>query len=140
MQAGLLGWLLKRLGEVRTVLLGLGSATIAGIAYGLVQQGWMMYAVIFANLLSFASGPALQGLISKNVDPREQGLVMGSLNGLSSLATIISPLIGTPILPAVSHLSKSDLRVGAPFYLIALLLAVALVLAIRFFRRLALSG
>jgi DHA1 family tetracycline resistance protein-like MFS transporter len=134
-QAGLLGWLLKRIGEVRTVLLGLCSATIACIAYGLVQQGWMMYLIIFANLLSFAAGPALQGLISKNVDPREQGLVMGSLSSLSSLATIFSPLIGTPILAAVGHLSTSDVRVGAPFFLIALLQAIALFLAIRFFRR-----
>lgn len=134
-QAGLLGWLLKRFGEARTVLFGLCSGCIATLAYGLVQEGWMMVVIIFANLLSFAVAPALQGLVSKNVDPREQGLAMGSLNSLSSLATVLSPLIGTPILAAVSHLSKSDVRVGAPFFLIALLQVVALVLAIRFFRQ-----
>ena len=133
-QAGLLGWLFKRFGEANTVIMGLLSGSIACLCYGLAQHDWMMYAIIFANLLSFAVAPALQGMVSKNVDAREQGLVMGSLNALSSIAIVVSPLIGTPLLAAVSHLAKNDLRVGAPFYLIALLQTIALVLALRFFR------
>ena len=134
-QAGLLGWLMKRFGESRTVVLGLASGCVASICYGLAQQGWVMYLIIFANLLSFAVAPALQGAISKNVDPRQQGLVMGSLNAINSIAIIISPLIATPILAAVSHMPKSDLRVGAPFYLIATLQLIALTLAWRFFKK-----
>lgn len=133
-QGGLLGMLLKRWGEVRTILIGLASALIAFALYGLAQQGWMMYAVIAANALGFAVGPALQGLISNNVDPKAQGITMGSLNAVASIMTVLAPLIGAPLLAAVSHLPPSDWRVGAPYYASAVLQAISLVIAIRHFR------
>ncbi len=133
-QGGLLGLLLKRWGEVRTTLIGLTSALIAFVLYGLAQQAWMMYAVIAANALGFAVGPALQGLISNNVDPKAQGLTMGSLNAVASIMTVLAPLIGAPLLAAVSQLPPSDWRVGAPFFASAVLQAVSLSIAIRHFR------
>ncbi len=133
-QGVLLGMLLKRWGEVRTTLIGLTSAAIAFILYGLAQQGWMMYAVIAANALGFAVGPALQGLISNNVDPKAQGITMGSLSALASIMTVLAPLIGAPLLAAVSHLPPSDWRVGAPYFASAVLQVISLVIAIRHFR------
>jgi MFS transporter, DHA1 family, tetracycline resistance protein len=41
-QAWLLGILLKRLGDMRTALVGLTSSFLAYILYGLATQGWMM--------------------------------------------------------------------------------------------------
>jgi DHA1 family tetracycline resistance protein-like MFS transporter len=64
-QGALLGPLLQRFGEQRLVAYGLVSATLAYLAYGLATQGWMMYAIIAANLLPFATMPALQALVSK---------------------------------------------------------------------------
>ncbi|MGH6622724.1 MAG: TCR/Tet family MFS transporter [Burkholderiaceae bacterium] len=132
-QGGLLGWLLKRLGERRVVLFGMISGLLAYTAYGLVTVGWVMYAVIFANLLGFAVGPALNAIVSKAADPREQGLAMGALSSLGSLMAVIAPLLGAPLLAAVSHLPASDWRVGAPFFMSALLQAIALALAARHF-------
>jgi DHA1 family tetracycline resistance protein-like MFS transporter len=57
-QAGLLGMLIKRFGEVRLSLLGMASGALTYLLYGLATQGWMMYALILCNLLSFAAGPA----------------------------------------------------------------------------------
>ena len=50
-QGGLLGWLLRQFGERRLVIAGLASGTLAYVAYGLTTVGWLMYAIIFANLL-----------------------------------------------------------------------------------------
>ena len=133
-QGALLGMLLKRWGEVRTTLIGLASGAITFVLYGLAQEGWMMYAVIAANALGFAVGPALQGLISNNVDPRAQGITMGSLNAVASIMTVLAPLIGAPLLAAVSHLPPSDWRVGASFFASAILQAISLVIAVRHFR------
>ena len=63
-QGGLLGVLLKTLGEVRTTLFGMASGAIAFLCYGLAPQGWVMYVIIFANVLGFAAAPALQGIVS----------------------------------------------------------------------------
>ena len=135
MQGLLLGWLLKRLGERRLVIAGMVSGLVAFTLYGLATQGWMMYAIIGANLLGFSVAPSLNALVSKAADPREQGLAMGSLSSLGSLMAVIAPMMGAPLLAAVSHLPAGDWRIGAPFFLSAALQAGALLLAVIHFRR-----
>jgi DHA1 family tetracycline resistance protein-like MFS transporter len=135
MQGVLLGWLLKRIGERRLVIAGMVSGLVAFALYGLATAGWMMYAIIGANLLGFAVAPGLNALVSKAADPREQGLAMGSLSSLGSLMAVIAPMMGAPLLAAVSHLPAGDWRIGAPFFLSAALQVVALLLAVVHFRR-----
>lgn len=133
-QAGLLGMLIRRFGEVKLAQLGIASGMLTFLAYGLATQGWMMYVFILCNILAFAAGPALQGLVSKASPPEQQGEVMGSLQSIGSLGVIVTPLIGTGILSAVSHLPPADWRTGSTFFLCAAMQAVALVVARRYFR------
>lgn len=133
-QAGMLAWLIRRFGEVRLTLLGLGSGAVTYLLYGLATQGWMIYVIILCNMLAFAAGPALQGILSKTSSPREQGELMGSLQSISSLALIFMPLLGTLLLGAASHLPPHDWRVGGCFYACAAMQAVAIVVARRWFR------
>jgi len=137
-QTILLGFLLRKLGDVRTALLGLASSSVAYVLYGLATQGWMMYAIILANLCGFAAGPALQGIVSKAVDPRHQGITLGSLNSISSIMGVIAPLVGAPILASVSGLNPTDWRVGATFFVAAIAQVLAIVQALAHFRRRAL--
>jgi MFS transporter, DHA1 family, tetracycline resistance protein len=132
-QGWLLGRLLKRFGELRTALLGLASGFLAYVFYGAATAGWMMYAIIIANLLGFTAGPALQGIVSKSVDANKQGVTMGSLTAISSIMGVIGPLTSAPLLAFVGHLNPRDWRAGATFYLCAILQAIALALAIRHF-------
>lgn len=134
-QAVLLQRLMKKFGEIRLSLIGLTSATLAFLAYGLATDGWMFYVIIVANLLAFAVGPAMQGIVSKATDPREQGVLMGSLQSLSSLSIVVAPLVGTQLLAVVSHYPPGDWRIGAPFYLAAALSALSTFLAWRFFKK-----
>lgn len=134
-QAVLLQRMLKKFGEVRLSLIGLASGALVLIGYGLATQGWMMYVLILSNLFAFAAGPAMQAIVSKATDPKEQGSLMGSLQSMSSLAVVIAPIVGTQILAVVSHYPQGDWRVGAPFYLGAFLQAIALWLAWRFFEK-----
>jgi len=134
-QGGLLGLMLRKLGEQRAVLLGLCSGTLAFAGYGLATQGWILYVIIFSNFLAFAIGPAIVAIISKAADPREQGLVMGTLSSLTSLMIVIAPMLGTPLLAEVSHLPQADWRVGLPYLLASALNLVALGLAALHFTR-----
>jgi DHA1 family tetracycline resistance protein-like MFS transporter len=134
-QGGLLGTLLKTFGERRVVIAGLASGVLAYIGYGLSTAGWAVYAIILANFLAFAVGPALHAIVSKAADPSEQGVAMGSLTSLSSLMAVTAPFIGTPLLAEVSHLPSGDWRIGAPFFMSALLAFIALVLAAWHFAR-----
>jgi DHA1 family tetracycline resistance protein-like MFS transporter len=133
-QAGLLAVLIRRFGEVRLSLLGLASGAITYMLYGLATHGWMMYVFILCNLLAFAAGPALQGIISKTAGPGEQGELMGSLQSVGSLGVILMPLLGSFLLGAASHLPPQDWRVGGPFFVCAAMQALAIVVAHRYFR------
>lgn len=132
-QGGLLSTLLRRFGDVRLVLVGLSIGTCAYLLYGLAQHGWMMYAIIIGNFLSFAAGPTLQGMVSNAVDPSEQGVTMGALNSINSIMFVVAPLIGAPLLALVSGMPPSDWRIGATFYVSAGLQVVALLMARRHF-------
>jgi len=133
-QAGLLAVLIRRFGEVRLTLLGLGSGAVTFMLYGLATQGWMMYVFILCNLLAFAAGPALQGIISKQSGAGEQGELMGSLQSIASLGVIVMPLIGTAILGAVSHLPPQDWRIGSTFFVCAAMQVGAIAMAWRHFK------
>jgi DHA1 family tetracycline resistance protein-like MFS transporter len=132
-QAGLLGVLIKRFGEVRLSLLGLTSGCLTYLFYGLATRGWMMYVLILCNVLSFAVGPALQAIISKQTPPGEQGELMGSLQSISSIGVIFMPLIGAAILGKVSHLPAGDWRIGTTFFVCAAMQAAAILVARRYF-------
>jgi DHA1 family tetracycline resistance protein-like MFS transporter len=133
-QGALLGIILRRFGDFRTALLGLTSSFLAYLFYGLAFEGWMMYAIILGNVLGSLAGPALQGIISKAVDPREQGVTMGSLSSINSMMGVIAPLVGTPLLSFVAHYPPTDLRAGVTFFVGATVQAGALFLAFRYFR------
>jgi MFS transporter, DHA1 family, tetracycline resistance protein len=79
---------------------------------------------------------AVQSIISSAADSKSQGQTLGAVNSLSSLTAVIAPIIAAPMLAAVSHFPKGDWRIGAPFYLCAILQAASLILAIRYFKSL----
>jgi DHA1 family tetracycline resistance protein-like MFS transporter len=134
-QGGLMAPLLRRFGEARLAFAGLATGTLAYFCYGIVTAGWVMYAIIVANFLSFAAGPALQALISKAVGVKEQGVSMAAVTSINSIMFVLAPLISTPLLAMVSHLPPNDWRIGATFYVSAALQAVALFLLWQHFRR-----
>ena len=60
---------------------------------------------------------------------------MGSLQSINSIGVVVMPLIGSAILGSVSHLAPSDPRIGSSFFLSAALQALAMLAALRYFRR-----
>jgi DHA1 family tetracycline resistance protein-like MFS transporter len=134
-QGVLLGRLLRLLGERRVVMAGLASAIFAYLGYGFATKGWMIYAISVANVLAFAVSAAINALVSKAADKSEQGLAMGSLSSLNSLVAVIAPVIGTPLFAHVSRYPRDDVRLGAPFFLGAILSAMSLALAAWHFSR-----
>ena len=134
-QGVLLSKLLRRFSPQRLAIMGLISSSLAFASWGLVTEGWMLYAAIFANVLGFAAAPAMQSLISNAADASTQGRTAGAVGSLNSMMAVLAPMIGAPLLAAVSHLPHGDWRIGAPFYFCALLQAGSTLIAIRHFRR-----
>jgi DHA1 family tetracycline resistance protein-like MFS transporter len=133
-QGVLLSRLLKRFTPQRLALMGMASSTLAFVLWGLATEGWMVYVVIFANLLGGVVAASMQSVISSAAGASEQGRTMGAVSSLSSLMAVIAPLIGPPLLAVVSHLPQGDWRIGAPLFVCAALQALALALAWWHFR------
>jgi MFS transporter, DHA1 family, tetracycline resistance protein len=122
-------WIQPRLGEKRLAYAGLAlmAAGLAGMA--LAAQDWLLYPLV--GMVAFGSGvgiPSLAGLASNQVEGGSQGRLMGGMQVLLSLTTIIGP--------TAAGLSFEYIGVPAPYWLGGLLSAVALFLAGRAFRSL----
>ena len=133
MQGVLLKPLMKHVALNRLVTAGLGISVLTNIGIGLATQGWMVYACIIIGALGYAIGPALQSQISKSADASNQGETMGAVASLNSLMAVIAPPLGLGLMYWVADLPKTDPRIGAPFFFIAILQALSLFFAARYF-------
>jgi len=133
-QGVLLSRLLKRFSSRTLALIGLVSSTLAYALWGAATEGWMMFAIIGANLLGHVVPAVMSSLISGAASAEEQGATMGAVSSLNSAAAVIGPMIGPPLLATVSHLPAGDWRIGAPMFACAALQALALLFAWLHFR------
>jgi MFS family permease len=110
--------LVPKMGEARSVLLGLSISVAALLGYGLASHGWMLYAVMSVGVFAGIAGPALQAYITKHVPANEQGAVQGVYSGLQSLASIPGPLLGGWSFGWAVEAGKPGWLAGTPFFLV----------------------
>ena len=134
-QGGLARKIIPKLGERRSIILGLINGCIFMTAYGLATQGWMIYALIVVGSFGSIAAPAIQGLISRGVPPNEQGAVQGSLASLASVAGFIGPLVFTGLFGYFISPRAPAHVPGVAFFSGAVLISFALLLALRSFKK-----
>jgi len=135
-QGGLVRVLLPRLGAARAVTLGLLCYITGFVLFAFATRGWMMFAFTAVYTLGGLAGPALQGSISGQVPPNEQGELQGALTSLVAATGVVGPLLMTHLFAWFTR-PNAPLRLpGAPFLAGAALVAVALLVALGPLRRL----
>jgi DHA1 family tetracycline resistance protein-like MFS transporter len=135
-QGGLVQPAIRRFGERRAILFGLGLATFTFLGYGLASRGWMMLAIIVVGSLGGVAGPAIQGLVAGTVKPHDQGKIQGALASLMSLTSIFAPLIFVSGLFSFFTSPAAPMELpGAPFLLGSVLWAISFLIVVRLFRR-----
>ncbi|MDQ1090409.1 TCR/Tet family MFS transporter [Siphonobacter sp. SORGH_AS_1065] len=128
--------IIPKLGTRNSVFVGMGFYVIGFICFAFASQGWMMLAFTVPYSLGGIAGPALQGIISGQVPPNEQGELQGALTSLMSATSIVGPPFMTSLF---SHFTKPGAAThfpGAPFLAGALLALLSMFFAARTFRRL----
>jgi MFS transporter, DHA1 family, tetracycline resistance protein len=108
-QGGLIRVINPRLGDEKSIYLGLLLYSLGLVLFAFASQSWMMFVFLIPYCLGGIAGPSLQAIISKHVPPNEQGELQGALTSLMSLTTIIGPLI-------MNNLFKYFTTDKAPFY------------------------
>ena len=127
-QGGLIHIVLKRLGEVRTALLGFGLNIVAMVGIALSTKGWMIYALMPLSALGDITAPALSGLMANRIPDDQQGELQGVVASSQAITTIISPLAMTQTFGLFTVGAASSWYFpGAPFILAAGVMALAAV-------------
>ncbi len=130
-QGFLIRKVIPKYGENKTIYAGMAFYILGLLLFGLAPTGWMMFLFLVPYCLGGIAGPALQGIISKQVPDNEQGELQGALTSLMSLTAIIGPLVMNNLFAYATNKNSLFYLPGASFYLGAILMIIAAFLAYR---------
>jgi len=123
--------MVSRVGERRTLYIGQFFGAIGMVFAGLATTGTLFFYSIPVMMLWTISSPAAQGMMTRRVSESEQGELQGAIGSLSSLAWIFGPGLFTFTFAYFIDPAHGWNFPGAPWYLAALLLFVAMSMATR---------
>lgn len=123
-QAGLMPVFIRKYGEFRTLQLGMASALIGFVGFGLISTVTGLICVLLFAALSDLSPPMMTAMAANKVDEDQQGLIQGVIASLASIAAFLAPLVATGVFEVFVDDDGIYLP-GAPF-----LFSGALVLAV----------
>jgi len=123
-----------KIGNEKSVYVGLGLYTIGLVLFGLASQSWMMFLFLIPYCLGGISGPGLQAIISGSVPANEQGELQGSLTSIISITSIVGPLVMSNLFAFFTGPIKPFYFPGAPFMLAAVLMLLSCFLAYKALR------
>jgi MFS transporter, DHA1 family, tetracycline resistance protein len=128
-QATMVGPVVKRLGERRTLLASLVLAVI-GLALMGTNNGFIfLVAAVVVSLPMYQASS--QALMTRRVGAAEQGELQGALGSVRGISMLIGPAVFTLTFAQFAGPWRALGLIGAPWFLAALLYAASLVLAWR---------
>lgn len=130
-QGGLIRYINPKLGDEKSIYVGLGLYSIGLFLFSFATEGWMMFVFLIPYCLGGIAGPALQSIISGNVPKNEQGELQGALTSLMSATSIVGPLLMTNLFAWFTRPEGEVNFAGAPFFAGAILMLISAVLAAR---------
>lgn len=116
--------LARRIGEGRSVYIGLAGGALSFVGYAFAAQGWVFLAFMLPFALVSLIMPSLNAIMAREVPPNSQGELQGALTAAGSLTSVFAPLIMGNLF---AHFSAPDAH---PYFPGAAFLAAALVLVL----------
>ena len=130
MQTLVVGRVVKAVGERGALLMGLFSATLAFLAYGLAATPFWFFVGVPAGAMGALIMPGLQSLMSRRVAGNEQGRLQGVNSAFMGLTAIFGPQVYLSLLEfSVDHNAQLH-QPGIPIVFAAAFCLAAFVLAI----------
>jgi DHA1 family tetracycline resistance protein-like MFS transporter len=131
-QGGLIRVIIPKLGQNKSVYVGLSLTALGMVLYAFASHAWMMYVFTIIYCLGGIAGPALQGTMAGVIPPNAQGELQGGFTSLMSLTSIFGPLLMNVVLfpyftsdAAPIYFPGAAMLLGALFCLIASIIARA---------------
>jgi DHA1 family tetracycline resistance protein-like MFS transporter len=130
-QGGLVGPIIKRVGEGGAALLGLATDVLVTLAYAFATKGWMIYVLLVVGAAQGIVMPAVTAMMTHQVEDDEQGELQGAISSLMGIAAIIGPLMATQLFGVFTGKGAPVELPGAPFIAAAVLSGLALWLFVK---------
>lgn len=130
-QGGLIKFPQRVFGPIRSVYVGIVMYMIGLALFAFVSQSWMAYLFTLVYSLGGIAPPSLQGIISSKIPANEQGELQGMMTALTSVSTILSPLIMTNLFYLFTKENTPLYFPGAAFAVAAIIVGVGLIICIR---------
>jgi DHA1 family tetracycline resistance protein-like MFS transporter len=125
------GRVVMRFGEYRSLLAGLGFGIVAELLFALAPTSWLLLGTLPIYALAGLSGAPMQSIASREVEPNEQGQLQGALSSLRSMVTLVTPGLYTGAFALfVGPLAGLGFP-GAPYMLAAILMAATAAILLR---------
>ena len=124
-QGGLIRAVIPRLGEPRTIWLGLSFAVASFFMIGTATTSWMVFAIIPISSISHLLGAALTGMMTREVSDSEQGELQGILGAIGAVTSVVSAIVRTWIFLKTGNKEAAIYMPGAPFLLAGTLTLIA---------------
>jgi DHA1 family tetracycline resistance protein-like MFS transporter len=128
-QGVLIRKIIPKLGQQRSVYIGLALYAAGLLLYAFATQGWMMYAFTVIYCLGGIAGPALQGIMSGIVPPNAQGELQGGFTSLMSVTSIVGPPLMNNLFAFFTRPEGDTYFPGAAMLLGAVFMIISAVLA-----------
>ncbi len=123
----LTGPVARLVGEKWALIIGFTAEVLALAAIGFATDGWVMFAVMPLFGVAGVGMPALQSLITSQVDADNQGRLQGVLASIVSLSAIFGPLFFSTVYFGVKDTWPGSIwLVGIAVYALALPLMAGL--------------
>jgi len=116
-QAGLTRVVNPRLGNERSIYLGLVLYSLGLILFAFATETWMMFAFLIPYCLGGIAGPSLQSVLAGHVPPNEQGELQGALTSLICLTAVFGPPLMNNLFKFFTTGKNHVHFPGAPFLL-----------------------
>jgi MFS transporter, DHA1 family, tetracycline resistance protein len=126
-----IGPIVRRIGERRALLLGLGCGAVGFLIFGAAPTGPLFWLGIPVMALWGVAGAATQALMTKQVGPDQQGQLQGATASVQSVSQLLGPFLFTLIFAYFIGAQAPMKLPGAPFLLASAILALAFVIAAR---------
>ena len=127
-QVGLTRVLNPRIGDAKSIYLGLILYTVGLVLFAFATSTWMMFAFLVPYCLGGVAGPALQSTLAGHVAPNQQGELQGALTGLMSLTTVLGPLLMNNLFTFFTSAKAPFLFPGVSFLLGAVFMLFSLII------------
>jgi DHA1 family tetracycline resistance protein-like MFS transporter len=119
-----------KIGAKNSVYVGMLLYTAGMLLFAFATASWMMFIFLIPYCLGGIAGPALQGIISGQVPPNEQGELQGALTSLISVTSIVGPLMMNNLFYFFSRENAPVYFPGAPFIAGAVLFGISTLFAV----------